>query len=86
MCGEKWLEDYTRRLPQSELHKIVGEKSARPFRFGDGEVVHSTRKVTLPAKIGQTRCKTETEVVPADIPMLLSKTSLKRTSAVRHCK
>lgn len=30
------------------------------------------------AKIGQTKCHIETEVVPVDIPLLLSKTSLKR--------
>lgn len=70
------------KLPQKELQKIKDEKSTRPFRFGDGKNVQSTRKVTIPAKIGQTRCKIETEVVPADIPMLLSKTSLKRASAV----
>lgn len=38
--------------------------------------------MTLPAKIGQTKCKIETEVVPANIPMLLSKASLKKASAV----
>ena len=82
VCGEKWLEDYTSGLPQSELLKIDDKQSARPFRFGDGKVVYSTRKVTIPARIGHTRCKIETEVVPAEIPMLLSKTSLKRASAV----
>lgn len=82
VCGEKWLADYVSELPQKELQKIKDEKSTRPFRFGDGKIVQSTRKVTIPAKIGQTRCKIETEVVPADIPMLLSKTSLKRASAV----
>jgi hypothetical protein len=61
---------------------LVTKQSARPFRFGDGKVVHSTRKVIIPAKIGQTKCKIETEVVPADIPILLSKTLLKRASAV----
>ena len=58
------------------------KRSTRPFRFGDGKVVHSTRKGIIPAKIGRTKCKIETEVVPADIPMLLSKTLLKRSSAV----
>lgn len=82
LCGEKWLEDYTSGLPQSELLKIDDKQSARPFRFGDDKVVYSIRKVTIPARIGHTKCKIETEVVPANIPMLLSKTSLKRASAV----
>lgn len=75
VCGGKWLEDYTSGLPQSELLKVDDKQSARPFRFGDGKVVYSTRKVTIPAK-------NLTEDVPADIPMLLSKASLKRASAV----
>ena len=79
---DQWLDDYISELPQSELQKVSDKQSARPFRFGDGKVVHATRKVIIPVKIGQTKCKIETEVVPADIPMLLSKTSLKRASAV----
>ncbi len=45
-------------------------------------VVHSAQKVKIPAIIGQTKCHIETEVVAADIPLLLSKTSLKRSGAV----
>lgn len=82
VCGGKWLEYYTSGLPQSELLRLDDKQSARPFRFGDGKVVHSTRKVTIPTKIRYTRCKIETEIVPADTPMLLSKASLKRASAV----
>lgn len=57
-------------------------KSARPFKFGKGKIVHSTNKVKIPAVIVQTRSQIETEVVLADIPLLLSKTSLKRAGAV----
>ena len=34
---------------------LVTKQSARPFRFGDGKVVHSTRKVIVPAML---LCKT----------------------------
>ncbi|XP_034552315.1 uncharacterized protein LOC117821880 isoform X2 [Notolabrus celidotus] len=82
VCGEKWLNDYLNGLKPSDLQKIQDTKSARSFKFGDGRVVYSTKKVSIPAVIGQTKCKIETEVVPVDIPLLLSKTSLKRASAV----
>ena len=52
--------------------------SNKPFRFGDGQIIKSFNKVILPAKIGDVKCKIETEVVDADIPLLLSKTSLKK--------
>lgn len=39
-------------------------------------------KVKLPAKIGQTKCRVEAEVVKVDIPPLLSKTSLKKAVTI----
>lgn len=45
-------------------------------------MVYATKKVKIPAKIGQTKCHIETEVVPAKIPLLLSKASMKRVRAV----
>lgn len=71
-------------LSQDQVNQMLQTEtpSSRPFRFGDGNVVHSTRKVKLPARIGQTKCCVEAEVVQADIPLLLSKTSLKRAGTV----
>lgn len=45
-------------------------------------MVYSNRKLKIPAKIGQTRCHIENEVVPANIPLLLSKASMKRAGTV----
>ena len=39
-------------------------------------------KATIPAQIGDTKCSIETEVVDIDLPLLLSKDSLKRAKAV----
>lgn len=84
VCGEKWLENYIEDLDQDQVSHLVQTvtTSCRPFRFGDGNVVHSNRKVKLPAKIGETKCYIETEVVQADIPLLLSKASLKKAGTV----
>jgi len=75
VCGEKWLESYVKDLSKSQPHKLLKTESpsCRPFRFGDGQVVYSNRKVKLPAKIGQTKCHIESEIVSVDIPLLLSK-------------
>lgn len=45
-------------------------------------MVHSTKKLKIPAIIGQIKCNIETEVVPAKIPLLLSKESMKRAGTV----
>ena len=43
--------------------------------------IHSFKRVVIPAKIGNTDCNTDTEVVKPDIPLLLSNI-LKES---RHC-
>ena len=65
---------------------MIDTPSNRAFKFGDGRIVHSTKRVKIPAKIGQTKCHIETEVVPTDIPLLLSKASLKKAGAVLDIK
>lgn len=84
VCGEKWLENYVDGLTQDQVNQLMQTEtpSCRPFRFGDGNLVYSTRNVKLPAKIGMTKCHIETEVVKVDIPFLLSKTSLKKAGTI----
>uniref|UniRef100_M4AZE1 Integrase catalytic domain-containing protein n=1 Tax=Xiphophorus maculatus TaxID=8083 RepID=M4AZE1_XIPMA len=84
VCGQEWLDNYSTVLQKKSV-KIMKEtetQSHRPFKFGDGKIVYSIKKVKLPAKIGNTKCNIETEVVPANIPLLLSKASLKRAGTV----
>lgn len=57
-----------RIAPTSKLMKTENP-SCRQFCFGDENLAYSTRKVKLPAKVGQI----ETEVIKVDIPLLLSK-------------
>jgi len=52
------------------------------FKFGEGEVFESKGKLRLPARIGSKSVIIETEIIDANIPMLLSKESLKRAGAV----
>lgn len=80
VCGQQWLHSYITGLSERELNEVKKTEtySHRPFRFGDGEVIHSTKKFKIPAKNGETECHLETDVVPADIPLLLSKASMKQ--------
>ena len=67
-----------RGLDESEIQQMINMESSK---ICDGEVVHSTKKVKIPAKVGKTKCCIETEVVPCDIP-LLSKASLNRAAVL----
>lgn len=84
VCGQEWLDNYTTVSGKKNVKSMrkTEIQSHRPFKFGDGKVVYSVKKVKIPAKIGNTRCNIETEVVPVNIPLLLSKTSLKRAGTV----
>lgn len=68
VCGDMWLDSYMSHLSQAQVNKLLQSEtpSSRPFRFGDGTVVYSSRKAKLPAQIGQTKCDIESEVVPVD--------------------
>ena len=82
VCGQKWLDNYTDNLDVKKKTMIKTSPSKRSFKFGDGVQIQSTKNVIIPAMIGKTPCKIDTEVVDVDIPLLLSKTSLKRAGTV----
>ena len=82
VCGEKWMNMYLKMLNDEGQKNVCTSKSAQSFKFGDGEVMDSFLNVTIPAKIGSKACKIETEVVKSDIPLLLSKASLKKANTV----
>ena len=58
--------------------KIPYEEGTKYFKFGDRLKVKSLKKVTLPCVIAKMNVKIMSDVVDADIPLLLSKTAMKR--------
>ena len=80
VCGEKWYINFLKTHPSMNSHEIQENKeSSSVFRFGDGKAVKSKMSVTLPVSIGQKKVNLETDVVDADIPLLLSKASMKKS-------
>ena len=57
---------------------IKFEKCNKPFRFGDGKQYYSSKAAIIPANIGQHKVSIKTYIIDADIPMLLSKLSMKK--------
>ena len=58
--------------------KIVKNKGVRTFKFSDGNKLNSLYKVILPCVITDTEISIITDVVDSDIPLLLSKDTMKR--------
>ncbi len=82
VCGKKWYDQYIDSLSPDERNSVSTQESKKIFRFGDGGPVTPLYASTIPAKIGNTSCSINLEVVNADIPLLLSKDAMKRASTV----
>lgn len=80
-CGEPWLEAYLETLTEDEVKAIQSKESTAVFRFGDSPPVTSCKKILLPLKIRNIDFMLETEVVPSNVPLLLSKETMKRAKA-----
>ena len=81
VAGQHWLEDYLATLSEEDLNNINYSKSEATFRFGDSEPVKSEGKAMLPVIIGGKQVKLETEIVKSDVPLLLSKNTMKSAKA-----
>ena len=82
VCGSNWLHQYVDSLDEKSQKKITCSESKTPFKFGDGKTVYSNQLVKFPAKIGTNNCSIEAEVVDCELPLLLSKESLKRAKTI----
>ena len=81
VAGRNWLNDYLSTLPENESQNINFCESNAVFRFGDSSPVTSEGKTLLPVIMGGKKVQLETEIVSSDIPLLLSKDTMKSAKA-----
>ena len=67
-----------RLTQQGNSAMVQSESSSKVFRFGDGKCYEATRKVTIPAMIGDTEVQIETQAVNCALPLLLSQNSIQK--------
>ena len=82
VAGKEWLELFKETLSNEEIDNLVIQPSKQLFKFGEGQSVKSEGKVKLPAMIGSKRITVDTEIIQANIPMLLSKESMKKAGTI----
>ena len=78
VCGEIWLQNMIDSLPDCDKKKVIENKSNKIFRFGDSKIINSTKKVKIPIWIANEKVTLNTEVINYNIPLLLSKESMKK--------
>ena len=86
VCGEEWLQNFIDNLSFDEREKMVISHSDQKFTFGDGRSITSKKKVNIPCWLGGKRGTLTTDVVDNNIPLLLSRRSMKRTGMVLDFK
>ena len=77
VCGGEWLKCYINSLSDLEKKKIQVFASNTEFRFGDGKRVVSEKCALIPGKIGGKAVTIKTDVMNSEIPLLISKESMK---------
>ena len=79
VTGEKWMKIYLDALPADMKTKVQGPmKSQKQFVFGNQGKLKSSAKYIIPIKIGGIDNEITIDVIPSDIPLLLSKGDMKK--------
>ena len=65
-------------MNSEEKLKIQHHIGINVYRFGDGNLVQAVENVDLPIAMGSKHVMLNTDIVPCDIPLLLSRKSTKR--------
>ena len=76
VCGSTWFNEFKNALSKNNIDIPIKESST-PFRFGDGVIKTANKKATIPVFIGNKQVKIITEIVDANIPLLLSIKAMK---------
>lgn len=85
VAGRNWLNIYLKSLPQDYKHLVEGPFAGEKwFQFGNQGVLKSTARYNLPAKLGSTPVTIKVEIIESDIPLLLSKESMKKAGMIIH--
>ncbi|CAF2215355.1 unnamed protein product [Rotaria magnacalcarata] len=80
VCGELWLQCYLDALTDEDKGKVVTVPSKSVFKFGDGERLTSLKRMKLPSEISGVKIFIETDVIDSDIPLLLSRSAMKKAN------
>ena len=84
--GLHWFNSYVDSLDEEQRKKVEFIESNTSFKFGNGRQVKSQKRARILAQIGDKSCLIEMEIVKENIPLLLSKSSLKQAETVLDMK
>lgn len=80
VCGDSWLNNYIESLDKNDRQKVKQTKGQRVFKFGGGTCLQSKGEYSLPIVIAGKEATINIDVVESDIPLLLSRTAMKKAA------
>ena len=80
VCGDKWINNNIQSLDNRDRLKVKQSDGHRVFKFGEGTCLKSKGEYWLPAIIAGKDVIIKTGVVESDIPLLLSRTAMKKSA------
>ena len=85
VAGSTWMNEFLHTLPQDEAEKVKHSDSDAKFRFGDGAEYKSSKELIIPVVIAGKHQFMKVDVVPCEIPLLISVGSMKRMNMTLDC-
>ena len=82
VAGSQWVDCFLESLDETEVKKIYTKESNETFKFGKGDSIRSSGKIVIPVEFGKQKVTIESDIVEADIPLLLSKEALKKAGTI----
>ena len=80
VCGDNWINNYIQSLDKNDRQKVKQTKGQKVFKFGGGTRLQSKGEYSLPVVIAGKEATIITDVVESDIPLLLSRTAMKKAA------
>ena len=81
VCGQQWFSTYMDSVGRDQV-SLVQPGGFSTFKFGAGPIIPSLGTYEIPIRMAGIRIQLRTDVVDCDIPLLLSKTAMKKAGVV----
>ena len=82
VVGELWVSAYLDILNEEEKKMVTRKEVRSVFRFGDGKEFISKASIKFPAHIGSKHYFIEADIIENEIPLLLSRDSMKKADMI----
>ena len=82
VAGLTWFNCFTDTLSERMKKRMTISNGTKTFKFGSGQKLTSMKKVILPCVIGGIRMDIHSDIVNAEIPLLLSNKAMKKAKAI----